>query len=341
MRHLLTFVVATFAFCVPAAAFISDDEADKAVKVFVELDGFKPIAEDAHMAANSPYLKRFTVKEGDALNPDAAVGPIEKALLIVDTMETTHPDRVRYAVSYGQIMAGDGMGSASFISLVEVRRYNMGPMIHKETEEEYGKDNAAPAQDFGVGPDVAWRFAFTTVMGNLAMPLAISRKVIAEGDAQLKVDESDLCPAGPCRAAHLVLYDLEKAHKGKIGPAKLVVRMQPGKPAYTPVTGSGDDLTASSAWVARVMSVVLGLTEGDEMAGVWRTPEQPEGKGMDQGAPFITMQIDQNLGNDLGSSALIGITNLLDDETSERWATGFFYGSQSPMELQTRDVPAR
>lgn len=335
MRLAAAALIAAFA-ATPAFA-LTKQEADKAVAAFIAADGFTAVAEDAHLQPGAAYLNRFSPKPGDALLPDAEVGPIEKALLIVETMEATQPGRVRYAVSYGQVLEGDGQGRMDFISLVEVRRYNMGPLIHQQTQEEYGPENTAPVEEFGVGPDIAWRFAFSPVMGNLALPLSISRKVIGEGAEQLKDDPAQVCPAGPCRGLGGA-YGF--AAEGKAEPPKPAPTPEIGTPRYGALVGDLESDSVSTAHVARVLSAVLGLTDPAQ-PGVWRTPEAPEGGGVETGAPFIVFQFDQNLGNDDGTSALAGITRLADDDVAQLWAMGSFFGTMPPGELQTQIVRAR
>ncbi|BCW91114.1 hypothetical protein sos41_42930 [Alphaproteobacteria bacterium SO-S41] len=251
-------------------------------------------------------------------------------------MENDTAGRVRYAVSYGQVTE-DADGKSDIISLVEVRRYNLGPLIHKATEDDYGKENTAEIAEFGVGPDVAWRFAFSSVMGNLALPLSISRKVIGDGVDQMTVDPNDLCPTGPCRGPQST-YDFDvKTVNPKAEAATPSVVPDIGTPRYSATVDGSADGVASAALVVRTLSAMLKLTEPKDMAGVWHTPVVT---GVEPGTPFVTFQIDQELGNGGGTAALGAVTHTGDPKIAELWAFATFNTGIPPYEPHTQIVHA-
>lgn len=107
----------------------------------------------------------------------ATATPVEKALLAVDALEA-RIDRLRY------VLRRERKDDAEFI---EVARYNLGPTLRAEAIKEYGRENAASAAEFGVGPNVAWRFVFRPD-GEL---IAASRKALGQAAAAR-------CPQGRC-----------------------------------------------------------------------------------------------------------------------------------------------
>lgn len=323
MKRLFTTACAALALLAPASA-LSVEEANKAIEAFVAAPGYAAFDVDTIHDAGSPYEKNFPTSGAAATHADAMVGPIEKALLLVNSYEETSPERVRYAISYSHVIE-EADGGSNIVMLVEVRRYNLGPLIRKQTAEEYGPENTAGPEDFGVGPDVAWRFAFSTVMGNSALALSGSRRVIADGEAQLKEDDAaEACISGPCRS--LASGAMDYAPKGA-KPAEAID--MPGMTVPYTITYGKDDMTGLNApFVARNLQALLGIGEG----GDWATPETPE-----SAAPaerFLVMQIDQNLGQDIFSQGVAGLTHVNDDAIRELWVHATFWNGQSPSDTE-------
>lgn len=321
--RLFATACAVVALLAPALA-LSTEEANKVVEGFVAAPGYTAFDVEAIHNPDSPYEKNFPKSGEMATHADAMIGPIEKALLLVNAYETQSPDRVRYAISYSQVVE-EADGNADTIMLVEVRRYNLGPIIRKYAQDEYGPENTGGPEDFGVGPDVAWRFAFGTVMGNSALALSGSRRVIAEGDAQLNEDDaSEMCIAGPCRS--IGARALEYAPKGA-RPPEAIEAGEITAP-YTITFGKTDMTGLNAPFVARNLQTMLGLGQN----GDWVTPETPEAGA--PGEPFIVMQIDQNQGQEIVSEGLAGMTRLNDDSIREIWVRAGFWNGQPPSEPQ-------
>jgi len=320
MRMLAALAAALF--LTSSADALSTGEANKIVEGFVAAPGYTAFDVDTIHDEGSPYEKNFPKSGEGATHADAMIGPIEKALLLVNSYEETKPDRVRYAISYSQV-SEDADGNADTIMLVEVRRYNLGPIIRKYAMEEYGPENTAGPEDFGVGPDVAWRFAFGTVMGNTSLALSGSRHVIAEGDKQMKEDDAaEICVTGPCRS--VVNGVMEFMPKGDPEPIEAAALTAP----YTTAFGKDDMMGISAPFVARNLQAFLGVGDG----GDWANPETPEaGK---PGEPFLMVQIDQNLGQEIVSAGLAGFTLANDDAIAAKWVRATFWNGQPPSDAQ-------
>jgi hypothetical protein len=150
---------------------------DATISSFVTGDGF--VSQDAETVDGK---LQAVFAQSSAMRADGNVSALEKALLLVDALEGTLP-RARYMVRYGQVMGEDSV-SAGPVSFVTVERYNFGPVIHRMVVEEYGAENAADVEEFGVGPHVAWRIVTRPVMGQEAAILEVARKEISDDDAQ-------------------------------------------------------------------------------------------------------------------------------------------------------------
>lgn len=330
MRSFAMAGAALVALAGPALA-ASQAEADALMDAFVGAKGFEAVALEALYENGSDYQALFRHAPTSASAADASLGPVEKALLIAETLETEKPDRVRYAISYARADGED----APF-ELVEIRRYNLGPLIHRATMEEYGAENVAAAEDFGVGPDVAWRFAFTPEMGTLALPVAASRREIAAGAPQLdEDDQTEVCLSGPCRSLshHADGIDQQDA-SDKAEPFAPLNMPAMGEPAYDQQARHGNGGYVPAA-VARLLGGMLGLADD---AG-WRAPETPEGAA--PGEPTLLMQIDRNLGQEIMSFGFAGQTHLMDDDIAEIWVKGGFVSELPTIEPMRQIVRRR
>jgi len=328
MKRFLYGAAAALALLGPASA-LSTADANKAVESFIAAPGFAAFdVEQIHDPA-SKYEAMFPKPENPgALHADAEISPLEKALLLVDAYEAQQPDRMRYQVSYGHVVE-DADGEQQVVYLVEVRRYNLGPLIHKETQKEYGPENTADAEAFGIGPDVAWRFAFATVQGNNALALSGSRAVIGEGAVQLdETAESAACLSGPCRSIAARAVEFVPAGAGPAEPLTPEATQTP----YFVSASDGDLPISRAAYVARSLQSLLGLSAG----GVWTMPETPEAGA--PGEPFLVIQVDQNLGQEIVSEGVGGLTRLNDDSISAIYASAVFWSSDPPSEAQRRTV---
>lgn len=327
MKRMLLGAVAAFALLAPASA-LSTEEANRKIADFIGATGYEAFDVEAIHTPGSPYEKMFPKSGATATFADAMVGPIEKALLLVDAYEKQTPDRMRYQVGYSHIVE-DADGEQQVVMLVEVRRYNLGPLIRQSAIEEFGAENTADPADFGVGPDVAWRFAFATVQGNMALALSAGRHVIAEGAEQLNdTDAGEACLSGPCR--NLADRAMEYAPREANDPEPIEAKALSAP--YTITFGAGDMAGENAAFVARNLQALLGLEEG----GDWKTPETPEAG--EPGQPFLLMQIDQNLGQEIVSEGTAAYLRLNDDSIRDIYVTAGFWNGQPPSEAMRRTV---
>lgn len=290
LKHLPILMLA--AAC-PLVSTVQASDLDAAVSRFISEDGF---AQQDAAQVDEKLLSAFP--SSSAMRPDSNVSVLEKALLLVDTLEGTLP-RARYMVRYGQMMDPDSEDAAP-LSFVTVERYNFGPIIHKSVVEDYGAENAADISEFGVGPHIAWRIVATPIMGQEAAILEVARKEISDEEA-----ERNDCAGRPCLSQDTLddfrLWD-------EIAPRINLTT------AYDPT--SADDIAVPARAVAEI-ALVAALSDGDGKDVTWRGPEHPEAaRGS---TPFLFVMVDKDLGQDTALDAALGQTLLNDDAIAELW----------------------
>lgn len=171
-----------------ACAAVLPDEAGKALdrqtRAFVEVEGFAAVEfEQAFWDERYYTPERFPEAAEDALSlPDAYLRPIARAILLMEAEEGVLP-RVRYKVEYLRAPS-PGEDVVLEIAHLQLTRFNLGPELHREVVADYGAENVAPAEEFGVGPHVSWRLVMQPVMGQMADVSAASRRVLDEDEAR-------------------------------------------------------------------------------------------------------------------------------------------------------------
>lgn len=124
--------------------------------------------------------ERFPNATSSVFQPDANLDPFSKAVLLVDSQESPLL-HARYLITYlYDTPIADRPETG--LSLVEVTRFNLGPARHEAVTSEHGID-AAPLEEFGVGPDVSWRFVFTPIQGQRSHVTGVSRRELTRAEA--------------------------------------------------------------------------------------------------------------------------------------------------------------
>jgi Ca-activated chloride channel family protein len=222
--------------------------------------------------------------------PDADLDPLAKAVLLVESQEVPL-QHYRYLLTYLLRAASPDHPDITH-SYVEVTRFNLGPARHAEVVSAAG-EHAAPAGEFGVGPDVSWRFVFHSIMGQRSDVFAASRHELTAGEAA----DRD-CLGEPCLSlAEPVLPDGEFPN------------------ADTPAF---DD---SSVYASRVHEggVALPVRVAAEMFSAV-TSHGFEAAMDDSTEPQLTLVISHNVsGQDENGFALLRQGRILDHAISEIW----------------------
>lgn len=278
------------AFALPLSAHAAD--IDGAIETFVSGSGF--VKEDV-AAVDAKLLAAFAAPAGGAPRPDHEASPLEKALLLVDTLEPALP-RTRTMLRYGRMHGG-----AVPYSFVTVERYNFGPTIRQMVIEDYGEENTDKPEAFGVGPHVAWRIVTMPARGQQASLVSVARGEISDRQA----GAAD-CGGRLCLAFEPLPEDLREWRE-----TETTVDMTSAYAAKT------DDGVATPARIAAELAVAAGIATVDDGRLDWRGPEQPEAaRGTE---PFLFLSIDRDLGQETAMDAMLGQTLLNDDAVAELW----------------------
>ncbi|KKB10126.1 hypothetical protein [Devosia chinhatensis] len=229
----------------------------------------------------------------DSITPGGLVGPLEKAMLIAD--QAIDATRTRTAIAYGEIVDEED-GAPLPYSFVEVRHYNLGQVIRAEAIGAFGEDDVADPQAFGLGEHRAWRFVFRPMMGNTAMLLDASMRIISDEEAA-----GDDCSGRPCLDPSAGFDDLADW-------AEIQGKIPTWPPLYPTQTG---EISAPAFAISRL--AVLGFWANAENGYYqWTGGEHPEAaQGVE---PYRFIAIDRDLGQESAIDTVWRETALNDDE---------------------------
>lgn len=153
---------------------------------FINADGYTEM--DMSSFANGAWYSpaRFPQSgsgQSGVFRPDHALDPVTRMVLFVNGLEKPLP-HLRYRITYRLVAAPDDYADVQH-AYVEITRFNLGPKLQRELEQvANGQYPVAPADVFGIGPHVSWRFVTTAVQGMAASVVRASRREISDGAAQ-------------------------------------------------------------------------------------------------------------------------------------------------------------
>lgn len=158
------------------------NELDQRFDAFVLANGFVQI-DTASLIDEDWYTEaRFPQMGASVMRPDSMIDPVTRAILLFESQEAPLP-HVRYRITYRLSVAAPDYPDVRH-AYVEVTRFNLGPLIRKEVAAAYGSEHVAPAEIFGVGPHVSWRFVTGSVMGMAANIVRASRKEMTASETR-------------------------------------------------------------------------------------------------------------------------------------------------------------
>ncbi len=283
--------------CLITSPLAANQDPDRAVADFTGLPGW--VALDSETL--EILLDDKMESSATAMRPSGELSALEKTLLMLEMTEAPL-DRTRTILRYGQITFDDG-GAPLPVAFIQVERYNLGPALHQMAVEDYGAENVADVEEFGVGPHVAWRLAFMPIMGNQAILLAAARTEISDPDAA-----RTQCLDRTCLDAYALADELHAWQEIET----------PITAFASPYRAAGWDEVAVNARIAAELSSVLGMASIDGETYSWVGSEQPEAAA--NGTPYLFLLIDRDLGQDSGTDSIMALTALNDDSISEVWA---------------------
>ena len=312
---------ATFAliFAVLAGPACAQSEVDDAAHAYVAATGFEVMPIDRIEGA----LNDLIGADPAAMVPaDAEISPIEKAFLLLGTQEVPLP-RVRYVLRYNQA-AVDGIA----LSLIDIERYNLGPTIREDTALTYGAKNTAGPKAFGIGPHVAWRFVTQPTSKTAALLLGASRREIDDREAATRSCLPRLCLS-------LDLLDGLAAWNEGISSEANLVDVAYG--AFGPSEFAPNAREIVPAYRALELAVAAGIADIDDIGVRWSIPTRQGGKSA---SPILVVLLDQNLGQEIGLDAALGVAKLglAGKEQWTRISSGYVEGGATEI-LHRADGP--
>lgn len=123
---------------------------------------------------------RFPDMAGSVFLPDADLAAPVRAMLLVESREGLLP-HARYRVTYQLTSAADDPDLTR--SYVEVTRFNLGPAFRESLLDSVPAEHLAGPEEFGVGPDVSWRFEMSPMRAMTAGIDRASRKELSVAEA--------------------------------------------------------------------------------------------------------------------------------------------------------------
>ncbi|MGY0612965.1 hypothetical protein [Luteimonas sp. A501] len=178
--------------CLLSTGSLSFAASEPAPPAWASAAGFSAV--DVEAVENSGYYsaERFPGQGASAFNPDADLAPPVRALLLVEHREGLLP-HARYRVTWH--VAPDAQAPDRNLDYVEVQRFNLGPARHQDLRGSVPEEHLADVSEFGVGPDVAWRFVMAPRQGMRAGVEEAARRELS-ADESIAVD----CLGSPCAA---------------------------------------------------------------------------------------------------------------------------------------------
>jgi hypothetical protein len=274
--------------------------AQQAVDDFVAGNGHARVELAPYLA---DYQARLTADAATTSLPDEGMGPLEKAALFVDAVEGELPI-TRWLYRLGQMTVEGSTGGEETLWFVDIARFNVGPAWRDMTAADYGEENTAPAEEFGVGPSVSWRLVFSPVMGMTADFIEAGRREWTDAEV-----EGAKCFGQPCLSTGNAIDGL-------------------GAWADETVEAAAQPLPYEPASAAKLINLA-GHAHGFDIAGgrhsQWSAPEKPERVGGRADA-FIGGLIETGIGQDPADEIAMVYAGLNDDAIKDIWKRAVLFG---------------
>lgn len=277
---------ATIALLLAGTSLAAAQTLDEEITSFINAEGFEP--RDA-FALETELSEAWL--DIDSLSPGGRVGPIEKAMMLADL--AIPAQRTRSEIAYGEILGEDGAPT----SFIEIRHFNLGPVIRADTADAYGEENTAPLEDFGVGDHMAWRFVLRPEMNNAAILIEASSRLITDKEAS-KAE----CSGRPCLDPYLSFDDVDwQQIDGKL-------------PTWPPLYPTESEDVATPAHAIAQLAVFGYWANAESGEYQWTGGEHPEGARGPE--PYRFIAIDRQLGQEASIDTVWRETKLNDDSLS-------------------------
>lgn len=238
---------------------------------------------DWYSKARFPHAKRDTVYQ-----PGHDISAVVRAILVVEKQEKPLKS-ARYRIKIRRVAGGPDYPDA-YVDLIEVSRFNLGPLRRRAAKKANPGAPVAPANVFGIGPNVTWRFAMRPIQGMRAAVERAARHVLRKDEAA----------AADCLGSHCLSLDPVS------GPSKDWQRLPPAQP-HEVVFRASDGVNATPAKVADAL-IRRALPDGLRAQIGTKVPAQ------------VTVVISRNVvGSDASIIGLLHLGQLRDDSMSDIW----------------------
>ena len=223
---------------------------------------------------------------------DADLDPITRAVLLFETTEANLP-HVRYRITYSMNASTEIPEARQ--DYVEVTRYNLGPSRRNDVLDYVPEAQVADPIEFGVGPNVSWRYVMAPMMGANSSLIYASRKEVTDVEAQATDCLGEFC---------LELIDPQ-------GPDLVWKSLSPSiaEPVYN--TTSNLELTRPARIVDELWA---NLSSSGDMDILPYKQEQPQ---------YVFVVSWNTSGQDVTASALAQQSQVMDDSIAEIWLRRF------------------
>ncbi len=197
MRHFLATSLALLFLAGPVYAVVLPDDMRAALEqrydTFVIAPGFTEVESPA-LLEDWDTDTRFPNRDPDSFErSDAGINAATKALMLLLSQEPLLP-HARYRITYRLDSVPDFGGYTN--AYVEVTRFNLGPVRRVDVADSTPQGvPIAPAEHFGIGPSVSWRFVMGWHQSRSADVVRASRSVLSAAQA-----EAMDCLGAPCMA---------------------------------------------------------------------------------------------------------------------------------------------
>ncbi|MBI1418966.1 MAG: hypothetical protein GC146_17285 [Limimaricola sp.] len=256
---------------------------------FVTGDGFETIDPQSLLSDDWYSKARFPNAPQDSVfPPDHAISSVVRAILMVEK-EDKPLKSVRYRVTIRRVAASPEYPEA-YTDLIEISRFNLGPVLREQTMKDYPGVPVGPESEFGIGPNVTWRFAMQPVQGTRSSIDLAARHVMSDAEAA-----AAQCFDTSCLALEPV--------SGPDGDWTPLPPVEPNEVSFK----ASDGINATPAKVADALMRRA-------------TPDGLRAYMADYAPVQMTIVISRNvLGQDVGIDGLLHQGHVRDDAISDVW----------------------
>src|SRR5690625_3354692 len=196
---LSALVVAIFSYGVTASAMTYPEDVIKQIDMlsteYLGAPGYEEVEDVLSLTDDNWYTEENfpdSTDDKSVFLADANISPVQKAVMLVRNLEGDLPHS-RYRVRYHNKYVSNDNFTAAPRAYIEVTRFNLGPARYDDLTSTEIASDVANKKEFGVGPNVSWRFVMSSIQGQLSAIDGAARKELSEIESH-----SANCLGTPC-----------------------------------------------------------------------------------------------------------------------------------------------